>query len=120
MHKIDTLKQELSGTKAYEQTSEKEKSVINNHIFIMKTGLLYVLMKTKRGFLYSTGYLNCTNNHKRPNLLLILAHATTTELTKLLTSCLTTIKNHIIKYCEKSKKVPVKIAFGQSEIHVRY
>ena len=26
---IDTLKQELSGTKAYEQTSEKEKSVIN-------------------------------------------------------------------------------------------
>ena len=30
---IDTLKQELSGTKAYEQTSEKEKSVINNHIF---------------------------------------------------------------------------------------
>ena len=28
-----TLKQELSGTKAYEQTSEKEKSVINNHIF---------------------------------------------------------------------------------------
>ena len=30
---IVTLKQELSGTKAYEQTSEKEKSVINNHIF---------------------------------------------------------------------------------------
>ena len=30
---IDTLKQELSGTKAYEQTSEKEKSVINNNIF---------------------------------------------------------------------------------------
>ena len=33
LHYIDTLKQELSGTKAYEQTSEKEKSVINNHIF---------------------------------------------------------------------------------------
>ena len=32
MHYINTLKQELSGTKAYEQTSEKEKSVINNHI----------------------------------------------------------------------------------------
>ena len=28
-----SLKQELSGTKAYEQTSENEKSVINNHIF---------------------------------------------------------------------------------------
>ena len=33
LHYINTLKQELSGTKAYEQTSEKEKSVINNHIF---------------------------------------------------------------------------------------
>ena len=32
MHYIDTLKQELSGTKANEQTSEKAKSVINNHI----------------------------------------------------------------------------------------
>ena len=30
---ITTLRQELSGTKAYEQTSEKEKSVINKHIF---------------------------------------------------------------------------------------
>ena len=26
---------------------------------------------------------------------------TTTELSKLLTSCLTTLKNHVIKYCEK-------------------
>ena len=33
MHYIDTLKQVLSGTNAYEQTSEKEKSVIINHIF---------------------------------------------------------------------------------------
>ena len=28
-----TLMHEMSGTKAYEQTSEKEKSVITNHIF---------------------------------------------------------------------------------------
>ena len=33
LHYIDTLKQELSGTKAYEQTSEKEKSVVKSHIF---------------------------------------------------------------------------------------
>ena len=33
LHYIDTLTRELSGTKAYEQTSDKEKSVINNHIF---------------------------------------------------------------------------------------
>ena len=40
LHYIYTLKQELSGTKAYEQTSEKDKYVINNHIFIMPLGLL--------------------------------------------------------------------------------
>ena len=33
LHHINTLKQELSGTKAYEQTSAEEKSVINHHIF---------------------------------------------------------------------------------------
>ena len=30
---LSTLKQELSGTKALEQTSAEEKSVINQHIF---------------------------------------------------------------------------------------
>ena len=33
LHYIDTLKQEWSGTKAFEQTSEKEKPVITNRIF---------------------------------------------------------------------------------------
>ena len=31
MHYINTLKQELSGTKAYKETSEEEKSVVNGH-----------------------------------------------------------------------------------------
>ena len=74
LHYIETLKQELSGTKAYEQTSEKEKSVINNHIFHNATRFAVVLMKTKRDFLHSTGYLNCTK-HIRLDLLLILALA---------------------------------------------
>ena len=33
LHYINTLKQELTGTKAYEQTSEKKKCAISNHIF---------------------------------------------------------------------------------------
>ena len=32
----------------------------------------------------------------------------------------TTIKNHIIKYCEKVYERSGKIFFGQSKIHVRY
>ena len=33
LHYINNLKQELRGTKTYEQTSAEEKSVINHHIF---------------------------------------------------------------------------------------
>ena len=33
LHYISTSKQELSGTKAYEQTFAEEKSVINHHSF---------------------------------------------------------------------------------------
>ena len=42
--------------------------------------------------------------HKKPYKARFIANSsscTTTELSKLLTSCLTTIKNHVIKYCEK-------------------
>ena len=42
--------------------------------------------------------------HKKPYKTRFIANSsscTTTELSKLLTSCLTTIKNHVIKYCEK-------------------
>ena len=31
LHYINTLKQELSGTEAYKETSEEEKSVVNGH-----------------------------------------------------------------------------------------
>ena len=41
--------------------------------------------------------------HKRPYKARFIANSsscTTTELSKLLTSCLTTIKSHVIRYCE--------------------
>ena len=31
-HYINTLKQELNGTKAYEETSSNEKTVVNSHL----------------------------------------------------------------------------------------
>ena len=37
---------------------------------------------------------------------------TTTELFKLLTSCLTTIKNHVTTYCEKGYERSGKISFS--------
>ena len=42
--------------------------------------------------------------HKRPYKARFIANSsacTTTELSKLLTSCLTAIKIHVIRYCEK-------------------
>ena len=61
--------------------------------------------------------------HKRPYNARFIANSsscTTTELSKLLTSCLTAVKNHVIRYCEKVYKRSGKNLFGQLEILVRY
>ena len=58
-----------------------------------------MLLKTKRDFLHSIGYLNCTKTYKA-RFIATSSSCTITERSKLLTSCLTTIKNHVIKYCE--------------------
>ena len=39
---------------------------------------------------------------------------------KLLTSCLTAVKNHVIRYCEKVYERSGKICFGLLKILVRY
>ena len=99
--KDKSLKQELSGTKAYEQTSEKEKSVINNHIFHNATRFAVSVNEDQERL--PTFYW-LPKLHKKPYKARFIANSsscTTTELSKLLTSCLTTIKNHVIKYCEK-------------------
>ena len=65
-HGIQTLTQELSGTK-YKEVSAEENSVVNDH--------------------------------------------STTQLPKLLTSCLTAVKTHVIRYCEKIYERPGKNFF---------
>ena len=101
MHYINTLEQELSGTKAYEHTSEKEKSVINNHIFHNATRFAVSVNEDQERL--PTFYW-LPKLHKKPYKAQFIANSsscTTTELSKLLTSCLPTIKKHVIKYCEK-------------------
>ena len=100
MHYIDTLKHELCGTKVYEQTSEKEKSVINNNIFHNATRFAVSVNEDQERL--PTFYLNyIKKKHIRLDFIANSSSCATTELSKLLTSCLTTIKNHVIKYCEK-------------------
>ena len=53
--------------------------------------------------------------HKRPYKARFAnsSSCTTTELSKLLTSCLTAIKSHVIRYCETVYETSNKIGFGQ-------
>ena len=58
-----------------------------------------MLMKTKRDFLPKLH-----NQAYKSRFIANSSSCTTSELSKLLTFCLTTIKNHVIKYCAKVYK----------------
>ena len=60
-----------------------------------------MLRNAKTDFLRCIGYLSFTKHRIKHDLLQTLSSCTTTELSKLLTSCLTAVKNHVIRYCEK-------------------
>ena len=56
-------------------------------------------MRTIASFLRYTGYLNFIKRPYKSRFIANSSASTTTELSLLLTSCLTAIKNHVIKYC---------------------
>ena len=61
--------------------------------------------------------------HKRPYKSRFIANSsacTTTELSILLTSCLTAIKNHVIKYCTTVYERNGKIYSGLLKIQVKF
>ena len=97
---INFLKQELNGTKAYEETSKDEKSVVYSHLNEIPKQFA-VDVKERQDRLPTMYWL--PKLHKRPSKARFIAKScscTTTELSKLLTSCLTAIKAKVIKYCE--------------------
>ena len=71
--------------------------------------------KIKSKFLRCTGYLNSIKPCKA-RFIANSSSCTTTELSKLLTSCLTAVKNHVIKFCEKVYERTVKTYFGLLKI----
>ena len=98
LHYINTLKQELNGTKAYEETSKDEKSVVYSHLNEISNKFA-VDVKERQDRLPTMYWLP----YKRPykaRFIAISSSCTTTELSKLFTSCLTAIKAKVIKYCE--------------------
>ena len=100
LHYINTLKQKLNGTKAYEETYKDEKSVVYSHLNEIPNKFV-VDVKERQDRLPTMYWL--PKLHKRPYKARFNANSsscTTTELSKLLTSCLTAIKAKVIKYCE--------------------
>ena len=100
LHYVNTLKQELDGTRAYLETDTDEVSVVNAHLndLPVKFSVCVNEGQDKLPTMYWLPKL-----HKRPNKARFIANSsscTTTELSKLLTSCLTATKSQVIKYCE--------------------
>ena len=100
LHYVNTLKQELDGTRAYLETDTNEVSVVNAHLndLPVKFSVCDNEGQDKLPTMYWLPKL-----HKRPYKARFIANSsscTTTELSKLLTSCLTAIKSHVIRYCE--------------------
>ena len=111
LHYINTLKQELNGTKTYEETSIDEKSVVYSHSNEIPNKFV-VYVKERQDRLPTMYWL--PKLHKRPYKARFIANSsscTTTELSKLLTSCLTAIKAKVIKYCETVYERPGKNMF---------
>ena len=94
LYYIDTLKSELSTATTYELISTDEKSVVHKHCSDIVTK--FAVGITERQEKLPTFYW-LPKLHKRPYKARFIANSsscTTTSLFKVLTSCLTAIKNH--------------------------
>ena len=98
LHYIYTLKQKLYGTKAYEENSTDEKTVVISH----SNDLPYkfaVNVKERQDKLPTMYWL--PKLHKKTYKARFIANSsfcTTTELSKLSTSCLFAVKSLVIRY----------------------
>ena len=92
--------QELGSTKTYEHSSSDAKYVVNSHCCHI-TAKCAADIKENQEQLPTLYWL--PKLHKQPYKSHFIANSsscTTTELSKLFTSCLTTVKQHVIKYCD--------------------
>ena len=87
-------------TKTYEETSTDEMSVVNSHS--VELPYKFVVNVKERQDKLPTMYW-VPKLHKRPYKARFIANSsvcTTTERSKLLTSCFTAVKSHVIRYYE--------------------
>ena len=106
----------ISSTKTL---SEFGFTVINNHIFHNATRFA-VSVNEDQERLPTFYWLPKLHKTYKARFIANASSCTTTDLSILLTSCLTTIKNHVIKYCEMVYERSSRNLFGQSNFRVRY
>ena len=101
MYYINTLKQELSTANTYKQNLLGERSVVNRHrCHVAAKFGVFVDEDSKLLNLYWLPKLHKISYKSR--FIANSSSCTTTELSIILTSCLTAIKTHVMKYCENS------------------
>ena len=88
--------------------------VIQPYILVSK------LKKIKTKFLRCTRYLNSTKKTYKARFIANSSSCTTTERSKLLTSCLTAVKNMLSNIVKRYMRDPVKTYFGLLKIQVKF
>ena len=127
MYYFDILKRELIATNGF----LSERVVVDVHGFCKRVVVdvngfyteLHFGVKAKGNqdkFLRYTGYLNSIAKPYKARFIASSSSCTTTELFKLLTSCLTAIKDHAIKYFKKIYERSGKKLFWSIKIQVKY
>ena len=104
MYYINTLKRELVDTNAYKfQPSLSERVIVDGHgcHTALHFGVKAKENQDKVPMMYWLPKLH--RNPIKQDLSLILVLVRQQNFLKLLTSCLTAVKKHVIKYCEKVK-----------------
>ena len=101
-----------------------DKFLIITYLILDKIKSNYILesklKKTKTKFLRFTGYLNSIKFHIKQDLLLILVLVRQQNFLKLLTSCLTALKNMLSRTVSRYMRDPVKIYFGLLKIQLKF
>ena len=107
LHYIYTLKQELNGTKAYEETSTDEKTVVNSHLNALPHKFAVNSNERHDKLLRCIGYLSFTKDCIKLDSLPTIALA-------LQQNCLNyqLLESRVIRYYEKCMKGQGKICFG--------
>ena len=118
---INTLKRELVDTNAYKlQPSLSERVIVDGHG--CHTSLHFGVNAKENHDKVPTLYW-LPKLHKKPYNARFIANSsscTTTEFPKLLTSCLTAVKNMLPSIVKRYMRDPVKTYFGLLKIQVKF